>query len=54
MNIDKLEKRMDNIESTLETIRDNHLAHIDRYLKYTLVGVILSTIASATAVWISL
>ena len=52
MKIDseQLEKRFNKIEDTLDTIRDNHLAHIERYTKWTLVGILFSVSASLTAI----
>ena len=47
---DQLEKRFNNIERTLDTIRDNHLWHIERYTKWTLVGILFSVSASLTAI----
>lgn len=49
-HIDRMDKRMDKIEDTLETIATNHLAHIERYTKWTLVGILISVATSLTAV----
>ena len=52
MKIDSeaLDKRFNKIEQTLDTIRDNHLAHIERYTRWTLVGILFSVSASLTAI----
>ena len=47
---DQLEKRFNKIERTLDTIRDNHLWHIERYTKWTLIGILFSVSASLTAI----
>jgi len=53
MKIDSeaLDKRFAKIEQTLDTIKDNHLAHIERYTRWTLVGIIFSVSASLTAIF---
>jgi len=53
MNLDDIEKRFNNIEDTLETIRDNHLAHIERYTRLTLGGIIISVAVSVSALIIT-
>ena len=47
---DQLEKRFNKIEQTLDVIRDNHLAHIERYTRWTLIGILFSVSASLTAI----
>lgn len=47
---DQLEKRFNKIEETLDTIKDNHLAHIERYTRWTLIGILFSVSASLTAI----
>lgn len=48
--IETMDKRMDKIESTLEKIANNHLTHIEKYTKWTLVGIVASTLLSLLAV----
>lgn len=48
--IAKMEKRFENIETTLDSIANNHLAHVERYTKWSLVGILISTGLSMTAV----
>ena len=50
MKIEQLEKRMDNIEEKLDVIANNHLSHIEKYTKWTLVGVLCSVVVSVGAV----
>lgn len=38
----KLDQRMQNIEKSLEVIESNHLTHMEKYTKWTLVGIIIS------------
>lgn len=47
---DQIEKRFNKIEETLDTIRDNHLWHIERYTRWTLIGIVFSTTMSMIAV----
>ena len=53
MKIDSeaLDKRFERIETTLDIIKNNHLAHIERYTRWTLVGIIFSVSASLTAIF---
>ena len=53
MNIDSINERFERIEQSLNTIRDNHLAHIERYTRWTLIGIVFSTSASLVAVAIT-
>lgn len=46
----KMDQRMTKIEDTLDTISENHLAHIEKYTKWTVVGVLVSSISSLTIV----
>jgi len=39
----EIDQRMDKIESTLDEIAKNHLKHIEKYTKWTLIGIIVST-----------
>ena len=54
MDLDSLNERFERIEKSIDTIRDNHLAHIERYTRWTLIGiafsVTMSFIALATTV----
>jgi hypothetical protein len=54
MDLDSLNERFERIERSIDTIRDNHLAHIERYTRWTLIGiafsVTMSFIALATTV----
>tara|TARA_S200002703_G_scaffold160072_1_gene176519 strand:- start:2229 stop:2402 length:174 start_codon:yes stop_codon:yes gene_type:complete len=52
MKIDSeaLDKRFERIEATLDSIKHNHLHHIERYTKWTLVGIAFSVSASLTAI----
>jgi hypothetical protein len=52
MKIDsqELDKRFSKIEQTLDIIKDNHLAHIERYTRWTLIGIAFSTTMSIIAV----
>lgn len=34
----EINKRIDNIENLLETISNNHLAHIEKYTKWMIIG----------------
>ena len=52
--IERMDKRMDKIENTLELIATNHLAHIEKYTKWTLVGILVSATLSLTAVYLTL
>lgn len=40
--IEGINERIDNIEKTLDIIKDNHLRHIERYTLVTLCGIIVS------------
>lgn len=53
MKIDSeaLDKRFERIETTLDVIKNNHLAHIERYTRWTLIGIIFSVSASLTAIF---
>lgn len=51
IDADQLEKRFERIETTLDTIKNNHLAHIERYTRWTLIGIIFSVSASLTAIF---
>jgi hypothetical protein len=44
---------MDRIETTLDTIAKNHLSHIERYTKWTLVGIIITSLTSLSVVAIT-
>lgn len=48
--IETMDKRMTNIENTLDLIAKNHLSHIEKYTKWTLVGIVVSTLLSLLAV----
>lgn len=52
MKIDseQLERRFNKIEETLDTIKDNHLHHIERYTRWTLIGIVFSVTMSMIAV----
>lgn len=50
MDLNQFEERFSRIEDTLETIQKNHLHHIEKYTKWTLIGVLVSTSASLLAV----
>lgn len=52
MKIDSeaLDKRFERIEATLDAIKDNHLHHIERYTRWTLIGILFSVSASLTAI----
>lgn len=52
MKIDSeaLDKRFERIETTLDAIKNNHLHHIERYTRWTLVGILFSVGASLTAI----
>lgn len=52
-NMKRMEKRMTNIENTLDQISNNHLAHIEKYTKFTMVGIIITGCISLSAVYIS-
>lgn len=52
--IEQLEKRMDTIESKLDTIATNHLKHIERYTLWTLAGIAVSVAVGLLAVYISI
>lgn len=54
IDVKQLEERFKNIEDTLDNIRDNHLTHIEKYTRWTLAGVVVSTLASVIAVYIGL
>ena len=49
----KMDQRMTKIEDTLETIAHNHLSHIEQYTRWTLLGVLISSLASLTVVAIT-
>lgn len=51
IDADQLEKRFERIETTLDVIKNNHLAHIERYTRWTLIGIIFSVSASLTAIF---
>lgn len=51
--IDKIEKRIDNIEKTLDVMKNNHLYHIEKYTKYTMMGCIATGICSIGAVYLA-
>ena len=53
MDLDSLNQRFERIEKSIEQIRDNHLAHIERYTRWTLIGIVFSTSASLLAVAIT-
>jgi|DEB0MinimDraft_3_1074331.scaffolds.fasta_scaffold04445_6 hypothetical protein len=53
MDLDSLNQRFERIEKSIELIRDNHLAHIERYTRWTLIGIVFSTSASLLAVAIT-
>lgn len=46
----KMDQRMTKIEDSLDTIANNHLSHIEKYTRWTLLGVLVSSIASLTVV----
>jgi len=48
-----LDSRMDRIETTLDQIAKNHLSHIERYTKWTLVGIIITSLTSLSVVAIT-
>jgi uncharacterized Rmd1/YagE family protein len=48
-----MDSRMDRIETTLDTIAKNHLSHIERYTKWTLVGIIITSLTSLSVVAIT-
>ena len=52
MKIDSeaLDKRFERIETTLDAIKNNHLHHIERYTRWTLIGILFSVSASLTAI----
>jgi len=52
--IEKLEERMDNIENTLDIIKDNHLRHIERYTLLTLGGILVSVSVSVAVLLTSI
>lgn len=47
--IEKMDARMDRIESTLDTIATNHLSHVEKYTKWTLIGIVISVSLSMMA-----
>jgi len=53
MDLDSLNQRFERIEKSIELIRDNHLTHIERYTRWTLIGIVFSTSASLLAVAIT-
>lgn len=52
MKIDSqaLDKRFERIETTLDSIKNNHLTHIERYTRWTLIGIVFSVTMSMIAV----
>ena len=50
MKIEQLEKRIDNIEAKLDVIANNHLSHIEKYTKWTLIGIMCSVVVSVGAI----
>lgn len=54
MNLEDFENRFTRIEQTLETIQKNHLTHIEKYTKWTLIGIIVSTSTSLLALALTL
>ena len=50
----KIEERMDKIENTLDLIANNHLAHLEKYTLWTLIGVVVSVGISMLALWVSI
>jgi len=53
MDLDSLNQRFERIEQSIEQIRDNHLTHIERYTRWTLIGIIVSSSLSMAAVVIT-
>lgn len=51
--VKRLDARMDRIENSLDTLANNHIAHIEKYTRWTLVGVLVSTGLSLTVVAIT-
>lgn len=51
--VKNMDARMDRIEATLDTLANNHIAHIEKYTRWTLVGVLVSTGLSLTVVAIT-
>lgn len=45
---------MDKIENTLDLIANNHLAHLEKYTLWTLIGVVVSVGISMLALWVSI
>ena len=53
MDLDSLNQRFERIEQSIEQIRDNHLTHIERYTRWTLIGIVVSSSLSMAAVVIT-
>ena len=52
--LQELDKRMDRIENKLDMIANNHLGHVEKYTKWTLVGIVVSISLSVVAMFLTL
>jgi hypothetical protein len=52
--VKNVEARMTKIEQTLDQIAHNHLAHVEKYTKWTLVGIVVSISLSVAVMFLTL